>query len=605
MLRSVPDRFQRPWSTLGLSARRELLIAALLLFCYGFFQQQPAWNEYSRYDLVRALVEQGSTRIDTFHTNTGDAAYYQGHWYSDKSPGSALLGVPVYAVLTIVGQGVPPEDEGVQALAFVESGIATAVLVLLLIRFLVPLVGEIWATTVGLAYGLGSIAFPFATMFFGHAASTAFLFAAFYLLHSHKLRPGRWAPAVAGFLAGWAVLVEVPVVLGVVALVVYAAHLGRGVAARFVAGGIPLALVLVGYNWLTFGNPLSIGYQFSPTFQGQNEQGLISIVWPQLSTTWDLLLGPRGLIRLAPWFVLAPLGLVALRRREVRFEALLAAVICAAFLTYNSGALNPFGGWTPGPRYLLPALPFAAILVALIPREARFLAAPLMVASVAVFVVATATMPNAPERYMDPLFQLWLPRFSAGQFAESASWIRWGLDGVVGISVFLVAAGFGLLALALSFGRWPFAVETTRATVVIGVLVLAFSFPFPPLAPVALGWPGGATSPAISIFDLTHVTVTINGAEEVELSARVENRGSGVAKSRLQFTAWAPGGKGVWSAWYDAIPIASHSRQTVTMSWQPRDVAPSSLTYGFTVSDSTSGAELASGVAGDRIVLRR
>src|SRR6185295_15776621 len=109
---------------------------------------------------------------------------------------------------------------------------------------------------VALAYGFGSIAFPFATMFFGHATSTAFLFAAFYLLHRHKLRPGRWTPVLAGLLAGWAVLVEVA------ALLCYAAFLGRGVVARFVAGGIPLALVLIGYNWLTFGSPLSVGYQF-------------------------------------------------------------------------------------------------------------------------------------------------------------------------------------------------------------------------------------------------------------------------------------------------------------------------------------------------------
>jgi hypothetical protein len=605
MLRTVLDRWRGRLGRMGLAGRRELLIAALLLFCYGFFQQQPAWNEYSRYDLVRAIVEQGTTRIDSYHQNTGDAALYQGHWYSDKSPGSALLGVPVYAVLMVVGGGVPEEVDGVQALAFVESGVATVILVLLVIRFLGPLVGESWATAVGLAYGLASMAFPFATMFFGHATSTAGPFGAFYLLHRQKATPSRWGPLGAGFVAGWAVLVEVPVVLGVVALAIYAAFLGRGVVARFVSGGIPLALLLVAYNWLTFGSPLSIGYQFSPTFQGQNEQGLISIVWPELSTTWDLLFGPRGLLRLAPWFALAPLGLVALRRRDARFEVLLAAVICAAFLTYNSGALNPFGGWTPGPRYLMPALPFAAVLVALVPRLVRFVAVPLMVISAAVFVVATSTMPNAPERFTDPLFQLWLPRFAAGQFAETAAWLRWGLDGGLAIAVFLVAGGLGLLALAVSFGRWPFSTETIRAAAVLGVLAIAFSSPFPPLAPVALGWGGAGSAPAISIVEIGHVTISINGADEVQLRALVENRGGAIAASRLRFSAWAPNGDGVWTAWYDAIPIAARSRRTVTMTWEPSDVPSGQLTYGFTVSDSTAGTEFATGVAPDRIALRR
>jgi hypothetical protein len=604
MLRTVLDRWRGRWDQLGLAGRRELLIASLLLFCYGFFQQQPAWNEYSRYDLVRAIVEQGTTRIDSYHQNTGDAAFYEGHWYSDKSPGSAILGLPVYAGLMLVSGGAPKEVDGVQALAFVESGVATVILVLLLIRFLGPLVGETWATVVGLAYGLGSMAFPFATMFFGHATSTAALFAAFYLLHRHKLRPGRWGPVVAGFVAGWAVLVEIPVVLGVAALAMYAAFLGRGVVARFALGGIPLALVLIAYNWLTFGSPLSIGYQFSPTFQGQNEQGLISIVWPQLSTTWDLLIGPRGLLRLSPWFAVAPLGLVALRRRDARFEILLAAVICVAFLTYNSGALNPFGGWTPGPRYLMPALPFAAVLVGFVPRLVRFAAAPLMVVSAAIYVVATTTMPNAPERFTDPLFQLWLPSFAGGQFAETAAWIRWGLNGEVGIAIFLVAAALGLVAVAASFARWQLSTETTRAAAVLAVLAVAFSVPFPPLAPVALGWGGRDSRPGVSIVEVGHVTIGIDGKDEVELRALVENRGGAVAASRLRFSAWAPSGEGVWSAWYDAVPIPARSRQTVTMTWHPDDKLSGALTYGFTVSNTGAAAELATRVAPDRIVVR-
>ena len=65
ILDAVATGPRRRWPDLGLPRRRELLLAALLLFAYGFFQQQPAWNENSRYDLVRALVEEGTTQIDT------------------------------------------------------------------------------------------------------------------------------------------------------------------------------------------------------------------------------------------------------------------------------------------------------------------------------------------------------------------------------------------------------------------------------------------------------------------------------------------------------------------------------------------------------------
>src|SRR6187402_795042 len=159
-----------------LQLRRQLFLALGLLLCYGFFLQQPAWNEYSRYDLVRALVEQGTVQIDSFQDNTGDKAFKDGHYYSDKAPGTAIVGVPVYAAYLglnrLVGIEEPPEEAAVAAIAVVVSGLSTVLLVLLLVRFLIPLTGEAWALVTGAALGLGTIAFPFATMLFGHALSS-------------------------------------------------------------------------------------------------------------------------------------------------------------------------------------------------------------------------------------------------------------------------------------------------------------------------------------------------------------------------------------------------------------------------------------------------
>ena len=487
MLERVFAGVRRWWSNVGIRARRELLLVAALLFCYGFFQQQPAWNEYSRSDTIRALVDQGTTRIDRYQDNTGDKAFFQDHWYSDKAPGTALIGAPIYALekltASLAGQGTLSDQTAVQGLAFVESGIATAVLVLLLVRLLAPLVGEGWAFVVGIAYGLGSIAFPFATMFFGHAASTAALFASFFVLHRWQSQGGRWLPLLAGLLAGLAVLIEIPTVIGVAVLGFYALWIDRRGALAFIVGGLPMALLFGAWNWVSFGSPLNVGYMnlLPGSFASGMSEGILGVGWPKVETAGDLLFGTRGLVRLAPWFVAVPAGLIALRNRAVRAEVLVCAAIVLLFVLYNAGYYLPFGGWTPGPRFLLPALPFAAVLVGFVPQRLRLFTAVLVAASVALMFAATVTMPNAPERFDDPLYQLWLPRLQAGELADTGAWIRWGLDGISGLAALLMGAGFAGLAIVLSFARPSVAAQTTgRAIAVMAILLLAFSFPVPP-----------------------------------------------------------------------------------------------------------------------------
>ena len=62
-----------------------------------FLPRWADWNQNSRFDLVVALVEDHTFQIDKYVANTGDYALYDGHYYSDKAPGMALLGLPVYS----------------------------------------------------------------------------------------------------------------------------------------------------------------------------------------------------------------------------------------------------------------------------------------------------------------------------------------------------------------------------------------------------------------------------------------------------------------------------------------------------------------------------
>ena len=67
----------------------------------------------------------------------------------------------------------------------------------------------------------------------------------------------------------------------------------------------------------------------------------------------QLLFSRIGLITVTP-VVLAGARSRLLWKRGRRREAALAGFISIAFVVYNSGYATPFGGGTPGPRFLIP-----------------------------------------------------------------------------------------------------------------------------------------------------------------------------------------------------------------------------------------------------------
>lgn len=554
------DGRQRLWARLMSACRllatpnrqREVILGLFLLLCYGFFYQVPLWNEPSRYDLIRAIVDDGTLRIDPYHENTGDKAFFDGHYYSDKLPGSSLLALPTYALIRMavrVGLTEPPDDRAAyHALAYSASGIPSVVTALLLLRFLCAHVASSWALTVTLGYAIGTIAFPFATMFFGHAASTASLFLAFYLLWRSRQHDQLWRPALAGLCAGLAVLTELPVALGVIVLLGYCALTRPRSLSVFILGGMPPAVALLAYNWLAFEHPLRLGYQFTVNFSEAHSHGVGGIGLPSPATFVDLMISPRGLLRLSPWLAFTPLGLAGVRNLRLRAEVVLCASIVTTFVLYNSGFFSPFGGASPGPRYLTPALPFAAVLVALIPLMFRAIAELGILVSVALVLVATATMPNSLEVVQAPLTDDWLPRLVVGDLAETTAWRRFGMVGLQPVGVLAVAALAAVAALPLGARTVPhlrYSRHTALATLTILVLVFGTPMWLPRLG---LWEATHSNSQSVVILD---AGVTVGVEDGYRLIARpwvrVENDGSSSMDLLVQFAIASQSGERVWS----------------------------------------------------------
>jgi hypothetical protein len=301
--------------------------------------------------------------------------------------------------------------------AVVLPGIGLLVLLRRAVEWIEPGLG----TAVAAILGLGTLVLPFSTLLFAHVPAAALAFLAFCLL----FRGGSsfWPVAGAGTAAGLAVAVDLPLALPAVLLGLYAATRGprwRRLAA-YAAGGLVGLLPLLAFDTWAFGNPLHLPYAGTAgqsAAGGWQATGFFGQGLPSVRIFVELLLSQRGLLVMTPVVAAGIAGCVVLWRRGLRSEAGLIAALVLVELVWNS-ARHPvgfaLGGWSPGPRFLIPLLPFLCFALAPVLRRAPATVGALALISTGAMVVATSAEPllqNDDTRH-------WLSRIVHGNFVPT------------------------------------------------------------------------------------------------------------------------------------------------------------------------------------------
>ena len=244
-----------------------LLCGIAAFFAYAYFYGAGGWNQNTRFDLVRALVEQRGIRLDDYHDNTGDIALFASHYYADKAPGASFVAAPVVALARAAMRLVHTNTKShanLMRLSYVASLSAAAfpaALAVMCVWHLARRMGasKRGATVVALAFGLGTPFWAWATVFYSHTLSAACLLGAFVAavhLGDPLSRPGRDVQlgGAVGLLVGWAVVTEFPTVVPGAIVAVFAlwqarrddvGRLVRVAASVAIAGGA-CAVVLGG-----------------------------------------------------------------------------------------------------------------------------------------------------------------------------------------------------------------------------------------------------------------------------------------------------------------------------------------------------------------------
>ena len=380
----------------------ELLIFIVLVISYGYFFRKIDWNSGTRLDLVWSIVEHHSLSIDTYHENTGDKAFYKGHFYTDKAPGISFFGAPFYCIASKILRLCSSSSALVDYVfkiyipTFFVVIIPSAIMGVIFYRVTNLFINNTGLSALGtISYSLGTIVFFYSNMFYAHHVSVFLFFTAFYILikstnpvrksrlltrltvHAGDDLPptslvafsnganikevGKSKIFLSGSLLGLAILCEYPMGFFAIFIFAYLFTITKSIKLlAYLALPVCLSIIILGiYHYACFDNPLKTGYNYEylSYFAKHHAQGISGIKLPKLSRIIKLTFGlKRGMFIMHPFLLFAfsgaYFGLKSKRKREFLFLIIISVAVILFYSSFKFFA----------ERFLITAIPFLCIL---------------------------------------------------------------------------------------------------------------------------------------------------------------------------------------------------------------------------------------------------
>lgn len=485
-----------------------LLVAYLLAYTW-MFADISVPNERSRVYLAVALVDLGSVQIDTQVARWGkiyDLASREGRYYSDKAPGSSILGAVVYGIARMFTE---PAEWTIQELINLFRTwlmLPFSLIGFLFLRRILEFLGldPPAVDIASLAWILGTAAFHYGGAYFGHQIVAVALIVSLYCVMKgedwaiDRRRGVGWWMFAAGATAGLAGLTEYQAIIPAALLLGYAVSAGdlarnNGVV-PFIGGALPFALLLLWYNDAAFGGPFELSYHYlvDPELQKIHGQGIAGVTIPQ----WEYFAGSmfslhRGLFGTSPLFLAIFPGFYFLWRAGWIRLAVVIALTFLYFVAFVSSSNMWFAGWGFGPRLLVPAMSMWVIPVAFAVHYAMAypwtegLVKGLAVAQIVYHQVVVAIFPEPPETATNPMVDYVDLMWREGLTSPNLGQKLFGLESRMALVPLAVGVAIALI-IVVARGMWN--LRWYLRALVIGGVIATFMICATVVASVDGGW---------------------------------------------------------------------------------------------------------------------
>jgi hypothetical protein len=419
---------------------RSIYLKLFLLFfvTFAYFYQGGGWNQNTRFCLTRSMIHHRTLSIDAYRedstnpeyvfVNTGDWAYRNGRYYTNKSPGMSLAAIiPFGAAEAFFARLFPSDPEKQVLLSSYVSTVCTvslfaALLCLLLFHVATDFFGltRQQGLTAAVFFGMGTLCFAYSTAFYCHVPAGFFTFLSFVTaMHLKRGTIGskRAGAALSGCCASIAVLIEPSALVIMICIGCYLATFqdGRYGLPFFLIGCVPAGVMQCAYNAICFGGPFASCFDYANEVVMDRINGkLLGMPYP-FKFIEMFFLPYRGLFITSPVLLMAVPGLLlCLKKRAERREALFCALAAASLVVFISCFFGWQGGSTVGLRYVLAAVPFCFVLC--IPAFERFPKLFWTIGAISVLINLSITTVGSeiPYSVQNPLVDVIFPNVLAG-----------------------------------------------------------------------------------------------------------------------------------------------------------------------------------------------